>query len=470
MVENGMKAQPQVLICDDDIAFQVAVKQSLKGTCECRSAHNGDEALVLLRKQRFDIVLLDVQMRSDDEGLRFIPKLKEADEDLTIVMASTVTDFRVVKEAMRLGATDYLAKEASPDEIVYAVLRILDKRRLAEKASRAEREAERSHRTKTMIGDSPSMQEIRRMVERLRRGDGNVLITGETGTGKEVVARQLRGQSADGALLPFIAVDASTIQSSTAESLLFGHEKGSFTGAERTQKGYFEEADGGIIYFDEIGNMPLDIQPKLLRAIQEQEIVRHGSTRPIPLQFRVVCATNMDLEEMAKAGRFKFDLYQRLNVLPIHLPPLRERKEDVPALLEYFARKRSSGLRERTFTPAAIEILQAYSWPGNIRELESIVAYLFTMTDSPEIDSSDIPPKIRDAAFRAPKQTASAVASGSAASFYERVARVEKEILSEEYARHDGNISKMAMQRGMDRSHLYTKLREHDLKPAPVKR
>jgi len=306
-----------------------------------------------------------------------------------------------------------------------------------------------------MVVESRGIQELRRLIEKFRESSANVVIFGETGCGKEVVARQLRGRSPDGSLAPFVSVDSATIQGSTAESVLFGHEKGAFTGAERLSKGVFEEADRGIVYFDEIANMPLDIQAKLLRVIQEKEITRLGSTKTIRLDFRVICATNRELEEMTGQGQFKEDLLQRLNVLPIRIPPLRERSEDIPLLVSHFLRRSIDRLGFE-FTDEAIAALQNYQWPGNVRELINVITFTTTMAERELIDLADLPPRIREGGSKTRAQ----------GTFYDQVANFEKAILAQAYSGCGGNISKLALSLGMDRSHLYTKLREHELHPA----
>ena len=453
----------QVLICDDDSTFHLAIKHSLKSKYDCRSAMNGDEAIAIIKNHPIDVVILDVQMRTPDEGLRYIPKLKDLDKDLAIIMSSGLSDFRTVREALKLGATDYVAKDFDPNELSLTLARVLERRTLIQRNEQRNFEAQSSHKRQPFIGETEIIQKIRRSIEKFRESPANVLIQGETGTGKEVVARQLRKTFPDGTLAPFVAVDSSTIQQTTAESLLFGHERGAFTGAEKTTKGIFEEANGGIVYFDEIGNMPLDIQAKLLRVLQEKEVTRLGSAKVIPLDFKVICATNRDLEQMVKQGQFKEDLLQRLNVLPLALPPLRERKEDIPLFIEHFVRKEKVGALK--FTEEAVEALQNYPWPGNIRELGNVISYVVAMTDGTEVDVSDLPPKFRQSAktmAEAVKSKADA-GSNSTLSFYERVADFERSILVDQYKKHEGNISQLALALEMDRSHLYTKLKEYGI-------
>lgn len=460
MAQTQSQTPCQILICDDDAAIHSVVKQTLKKSFAFRSAYNSEEARAILKNHSVDIVMLDVEMRNKDEGLKAIPVLLAIDSGISIVMASGRTDFDTVREAMRLGAIDYISKDFSPEELILVISRVVERRKLLKRNEQQKFELNQNQRQNVLIGKSKSIESLRKQIDRVKQSLANVIITGETGTGKEVVARLLRQELPDGTQAPFIAVDSATIQSTTAESQLFGHEKGAFTGAEKTTKGIFEEANGGIVYFDEIANMPLDIQSKLLRVIQEKEIVRLGSSRPISSDFRVICATNRKLDEMVKLGQFKEDLYQRLEVLPIHIPPLRERAEDIPLLVEHFIKKQPRV--NLHFTQDALSFLQSYPWPGNIRELGNLIAYVATMAETDEVDIADLPPKMRDFQ-RTAGNSGSKLTGGDRASFYERVGAYEKEILDAEYTECAGNISKMALQLGMDRSHLYTKLKEFNI-------
>ncbi len=432
-----MSRLPKILICDDDKIFQLAVKHSLKDRYEVRSAFNAEEAEAILKNQQFEVLLLDIQMRTDDEGLKHIPVFRAIDPDLSIVMSSSLKDFATVREALRLGADEYVPKDFDPDELAIIVAQMLEKRALRKKSAQQSFEVLSGQKHHLMVGESTEIVALRKIIERVRASNANVVITGETGTGKEVVARQLRGAAPDGSLAPFVAVDSSTIQSTMAESMLFGHEKGAFTGAERATSGIFEQANGGIVYFDEIVNMPLEIQAKLLRVLQEKEVTRLGSSRVMQLEFRVVCATNQDLDEMVKQGRFKADLLQRLNVIPIQLPPLRSRKGDIPLLLEHFAERNRNRVAGQcmSFSSEALAVLQEYSWPGNIRELSNLVSYLAVMSDLAELDVSDLPPKIRDQPGVRPEGDAPASARGS---FYERVSEFEKLERHRAYLRRKG--------------------------------
>jgi two-component system response regulator HydG len=441
---------PKLLLCDDDKTFQLAVRHALKNGFEVQSAYNPDEAFAMIRNRKFDILLLDVQMRTPRDGLDAIQKIREIDSDLSIVMLSGLKDFNVVREALVCGATDYLVKDFDPEELSHSLNRILERKRLICREEQQNYECARSHEQNVLIGESPCINALRRLIEKIRNSDANILIFGETGTGKEVVARQLRGRLPNGTLAPFVAIDSATIHGNTAESILFGHEKGAFTGADKTKKGIFEEANGGTVYFDEIANMSLEIQAKLLRVIQEKEVTRMGSSRSIALEFRVIAATNRDLEEMSKLRLFKDDLLQRLNVIPITLEPLRNRREDIQPLLDHFLKRHSKNASFQ-LTDSAIEAFKQYDWPGNVRELSNVISFLIATSDREEIDLPDLPPKFRD--------TLSGHQNHLTRSFYERVEEFESRLLNEEYAKYKDNLSQMALQLGMDRSHLHTKLR-----------
>lgn len=459
-----MMKKPTILICDDDETFQLALRHYLKEHFDIKTAFHGDEALAIIKNQSIDLLLLDVQMRSKTEGLDYIPKLKEVDPELMIVMSSGIREFDTVREAMKRGAIDYIPKDAEPEDLHHSLKRVLEKKTLLQKHEQAQAETKKVQKKKTLIGENKQIQYLRKMIEKVKSSPVNIIITGETGTGKEVIARSLRGTDANGNLLPFVAIDSSTIQSTMAESLLFGHEKGAFTGADSMKKGAFEEANGGVIYFDEIANMPMEIQAKLLRVIQEKEVCRLGSSRVLNLDFRVICATNKCLETLVKEGKFKEDLYQRLNVVPLFVPPLRERIEDLQKLVDHFCELHASPDKQIFFSEEAMAMLKQYSWPGNVRELSNMVAYLTAVAENEQIQADDLPPKVlmvNDEAVKDPDL--SVVSVNTDESFYKRVQSFEKQILTDEYKKHGGNISRMATAIKMDRSHLYTKLKAYKI-------
>ncbi len=459
------KHAPKVLICDDDRNLHLAIKSALGRDYEFKSAFNGDEAILLLKKHQIDILLLDMELRTPTEGLEIIPRAKEAQSDAIIIFFSGRTNLEHIKTAIRLGAHDYVSKDCSAEDLAHVFAKALQHKTLQTKASQLQHEIKSITRRFDLIGTSEGIQKIRRQIDRARTSSAPVVIQGETGTGKEVVARLLRKTLPDQSLEPFVAVDSSTIQSSVAESVLFGFEKGSFTGAEKTTRGLFEEADGGVIYFDELGNMPLEIQNKLLRVIQEKEVLRIGSARPLTLDFRVVCATNRNLEKMVAEGRFKDDLFQRLNVLQITIPPLRERIEDIPLLLNHFVEMHTGVPGKITFLPETIERIQSYSFPGNVRELSNLVLYLDSMCEDSVIAPMDLPPQYHSGKEGPPPapRAAPQPAIDLSQTFYEAVESFEKAYLSKAYEKMEGNISRMSMDLRMDRSYLHRKLKNYGI-------
>lgn len=461
IVRNNL---PKVLIVDDDKNIHLALRSVLSTEYDIKSAYNSDEAKVVLKSNYVDLVLLDMEMRNEREGLEAIPKILEIQSDALIIFFSGNTGFEYVRNAMKNGAYDYVPKDSGPDELRHVFSKALEHRKLKSINKQTQNELKRVYKNHVLIGKSPAIEKIRKQIDRARLSPAPVVIYGETGTGKEVIARLLRKNFSDGTMEPFVAVDAGTIQSTVSESVLFGYEKGAFTGAEKTTRGFFEEADGGCIYFDELANMPIEIQNKLLRVIQEKEVLRIGSSKPISLDFRVICATNQDLETMAKQGKFKEDLFQRLNVLQIQIPPLRERPEDIPLLLEHYADTLSNGLPRINFLPETIELIQKYPFPGNVRELVNVVLYVYSMSEETAISPLDLPPKFQ-ASY--PVQNSGGATTPASTTgernFYKRVEEFEKGFLEQEYKRLEGNVSKIAVELGMDRSYLHTKLKNYGI-------
>jgi len=452
---NSGPNQKHILVCDDDPLFRKTLALLLRDYGSVTAVQNTNEALELFRSKTFDLVLLDIQMRTPEEGLDALPKIRALDPDLSIIMLSGLRDFDVVRRAMKDGANDYLVKDFEPEEFKITLERALGRRQLEQTSQKRNSEVARNLKRYKLVGESQNIIQLRKHIEKFRNSNANVLIQGETGTGKEIAAHLLRKVDERGNLEPFVAIDSATLHAQTAESMLFGHEKGAFTGAENARKGLFEEADGGAIFFDEVANMPLQIQAKLLRVLQEKEIMRMGSNRSIPLTFRVIAATNRSLETMASRGEFLPDLIQRLNILPLTLSPLRERKEDLPLLVQFFLEEKTGGRIK--MTEAAQDAISDYSWPGNVRELSALIDYSLAITDDSQIDVADLHPKILDTAQAKPS---------SGLGFYEEVSKFEAELLRRAYEKLDGNVSQIALQLGIDRSHLHTKLKLHGIHQA----
>lgn len=471
----AVERKKRILIVDDDKGIHIATKYVLKEKYDCISAYNGDEAKIILQSQPIDVVLLDIHMRRHEEGLEYLPQLKECDQDIDIIIVSSNTELDLASRAIRTGASAYLLKEHSADQLIITIESVLNKREILRENQHYVRDRKRVLEKNQIVGNSSAIKQLMKDIEKVRRSPANVIITAETGCGKELVARHI------GAIdnKPFVAVDSATITSTMAESILFGHEKGAFTGAVGQQKGLFEEANGGTIYFDEIVNMPLEIQAKLLRVIQEKEVTRLGSTKVIPLNFRVICATNKDLEKMAAEGKFKDDLYQRLNVISLRIPPLRERGEDIALLANHFLKLYRTEYSPKSISDSALEVMMKYSWPGNVRELGNLMANLCTMiSDQETIEVEDLPAKIRDQAARSP--LAATIVSGSEQAsavganlkdafadpnmdFYRYMHSVEGRVLGDLYKMYEGNISQMSKNLRISRSHLYSKLHAHQI-------
>jgi len=470
-IVEGSGKNFRVLICDDSSVQRIVLKKLLSADFECMTSKDADEAIALLKSQAFDLLILDISMRSDQEGLEYLPRLRAENPDLGIIISSNHSDYQFVRQALTQGADDFLSKTASSDEIRLALQRVLDVRKLRRKTFQKEREIRRNLQEKTLVGISPAMDKLKSKIQKVKDSKVNVIISGDSGTGKELVAKALRGLDEDGNLETFVAVDSSTIQSSMAESLLFGHERGAFTGADKARAGLFEEANGGVIYFDEISNMPLEIQRKLLRVIQEKEVCRLGSTQVRKLEFRVICATNQNLEKLVAEGRFQFDLLHRLGVVTLDVPTLAERMDDLELLIEHYFKSHPHAAH-MSFRSEAMDALSNYDWPGNVRELFNVLAYLSTMCDQPEVGFEDLPRKIQLAGSSAvggqtlpTQQVKASYSSLFSEKYQDSVKDFEREFMIQAYVKSGKKIARMAREIGLDRSYLYSKLKSLDLFP-----
>jgi two-component system, NtrC family, response regulator AtoC len=385
-------AKARILCIDDEESPRESLRFILKDRYEVVSKADGTSGLEAVRTEGpFDVVLLDIKM-PDLSGLEVLSKILQLSPTMPVVMVTAITDAKPAVQAMKMGAADYLNKPFDVDEIRLVVERILKEKALEHEVGRLRTELQTSYKFDNIVGSGPAMQKVYNLIQRLMDTDTTVLITGETGTGKELVARALHYNSIrkDG---PFIAVHCAAIPSELLESELFGHEKGAFTGALQRRIGMFEAAVGGTLFLDEIGEMPRGTQSKLLRAIQEHEIRRVGSQDTISVDVRLVCATNRDLEQEVKRGSFREDLFYRINVVPIALPSMRERKEDIPQLMMHFGQRFAKELDREVpqFTPQAMELLVNYPWPGNVRELEHAIERLMVTCDANKISVEDMP-------------------------------------------------------------------------------
>jgi len=344
------------------------------------AAQSGEQALRFARETPFDLVLTDYKMAGMD-GLTLLNELLKVDPSIMVVMMTAHGSVESVKEALRGGAFDYLEKPVDRDQLLRVVQNAL------ERLNRIDDE---------IIGQSEEMERVKKMICKVAGSSSTVMIRGDSGVGKERVARAIHKASPRAAEV-FQAVNCAAINENLIESELFGHEKGSFTGAHTQKKGQFETADQGTLFLDEIGDLNISMQAKILRALQEREIMRVGGTKPIKVDVRVIAATNRDLEAMVKDGRFREDLYYRLNIIPIVIPPLRQRRDDIPALVDFFIAKHSAGSHHhiRGLTAGARNLVMSYSWPGNVRQLESAIERALLLCEGNEIEVEDLPVEIR---------------------------------------------------------------------------
>jgi len=384
-------SKPLVLAVDDEPGVLESYKVVLEDTCEVRTVADGIAALHVLAHEDIRLVILDLRL-PDMEGLEVLLRIKEMDEYLGVIVVTAVGDVKTAVRAMQAGASEYLVKPFDIETLQAVVARTLERQALMKEVLYLRSEVEGYHAFVDIVGRDENMLEIFELIERVADSDATVLITGESGTGKELIARAIHQQS-HRVQKPFVAVNCTAIPEQLIESELFGHERGAFTGAVQRRIGKFELAHGGTLLLDEIGSMRLDMQTKLLRALQEREIERIGGERTIKVDVRIVAATNADLRELVKTKAFRDDLYYRLNVIPVFVPPLRSRKNDIPLLIQYFLAKYNRQFNRcvRGFSLAAMDALQTYDWPGNVRELENIVERLVVISKHESIQLRELP-------------------------------------------------------------------------------
>lgn len=380
------------MIVDDEEGARDSLELILEEQYEVESLEDGLSALKRIKETSFDLVLLDITMPNLN-GLETLKEIKAHDDSIDVIMVSARDRAREATASMRHGAYDYITKPFEPDEILATVARVARKRSLEQEVRYLRSEMAFRFGNTRIVTRSGAMQAVFRMIEKVARTSSGVLITGESGTGKELIARAIhvKSQRAD---KPLVTINCAAMPPELMESELFGHEKGAFTSAYTRSVGKFEFANGGTIFLDEISSLKIELQAKLLRVLQEREFTRVGSHQTIRVDVRIIAATNTSLEEMVKAGQFRNDLYFRLNVIPIALPPLRDRKGDIPLLCEYFLTKFNHSLNKRVagVSSEAVAILETYPWPGNVRELENLIERLVVLgSDGRWIEANDLP-------------------------------------------------------------------------------
>jgi DNA-binding NtrC family response regulator len=441
----------RILIVDDDQSTLASLARAFRlSGFEAVVCDDATRALTLLRDERFDLVFSDVVMPRKD-GLTMLAELREMGVTTPVVMISGQATVDMAVRATRLGAVDFLEKPISSDKLLLTVQNALRLTRLEQENQQLRRRVGRHE----LVWTSDAMREVMAQVDRVAASESRVCILGETGTGKELVAHAIHERSAR-RTKPFVTMNCAAVPSELIESELFGHEKGSFTGAASRHIGKFEQAHEGTLFLDEIGDMPATMQAKLLRLLQEGEFERIGGERPVQANVRVIVATHRDLEALVRKGTFREDLFHRIFVFPISIPPLRVRTDDIASLVQHFAAAiaEQNGWKPRGFTPAAIQELARYPWPGNVRELRNVVERLLLLTDE-DVDAALIRQVLSGRRSAAP-----AVHSGTLA---DRAAAFEREVVLAELKAHGYRIAETARALGLERSHLYKKCQQLDI-------
>jgi two-component system response regulator AtoC len=452
---------PRVLVVDDDPGVRESLRMLLKSECEVVAAKDADDALRAIGERPPDLILLDLVMPGRS-GLDLLSELAERGNRAPVVVLTAIDTVSTAVEAMKRGAADYVSKPFQLDALRIKVRQHLERRALEDEVVRLRDEVQGRSRLGGLIGKSAVMQEVFRSIERLARSRATVLVTGESGTGKELVARAIHelGPRRDG---PFVAINCAAIPHELIESELFGHEKGAFTDAAERRRGRFEIASGGTLLLDEVGELDARVQVKLLRALQERRIERLGSSEPIEVDVRVLAATHRDLETDVAEGRFRADLFYRINVVPLRVPPLRERREDIRLLAEAFlAETAAESGRSLRLAPEAIAALEGYAWPGNVRELQNAIEHGAALCEGERIEVEHLPEAVAQAVRG--EALRDEVRAGRLG-FEEAVAHFERDVLREALERRDWNQTRAASDLGITRRLLKIRMDRLGLKP-----
>ncbi len=447
-----MKERAKILLVEDDDISRDTLSRLLKMSgYTVKGAASGKIGLSFLDHEPFDIIITDLLL-PDINGIEILKQAKDVSPSTEVILITGHASAETAVKAMKEGAFDYITKPLNFDELSILITNALEKRQLRSETVYLKQQLHNKYDFANIIGTSPPMQKLFARLKKVAGTDSTILVLGESGTGKELVARAIHfnGHRKD---KPFIPVNCAAIPESLLEGELFGHVKGAFTGAIRDKIGKFEAANGGTIFLDEIGTMPMHLQTKLLRALQEQEIERIGSTRSIKLDVRVISATNLDLEKEVKKGNFREDLFYRLNVIPVVLPPLRERREDILPLVRHFIEKNCTEMKRprMTISNEALHTLESYSWPGNVRQLENMVERIVALSEDERIMLSDIPGNIRDEVLT--------TVSEQGVDLVKTVNEIEKKMICDALALAKGVKAKAAGMLGLNRTTLVEKMR-----------
>jgi len=462
-------ARARVLVVDDRENMLKLFAKILGEGYELTTASDGGRALSLVASQEFDVVVTDVRMPGAG-GLEVLAAVKSRSPETEVVMMTAYATVQDAVEAMKKGAYDYLQKPFDPDAAALVVSRALERKRLREQAATLRKELEGVYAFHNLVGKSVAMRDVYRLLEQAAGLDITVLLTGDTGTGKELAARAIHYHSARRERR-FVPVNCGALPAELVESELFGHARGAFTGATSAKAGLFEEAQGGTIFLDEVGELPLPVQVKLNRALQEKEIRRVGDNLPVKVDVRVIAATHRDLKAEVQAGRFREDLFYRLHVFPVRLPPLRERREDIPLLAAHFLEKHARAYRRELsgLDPEALRTLTGYPWPGNVRELENAVERAVAVATGAELTVADLPPEVRGA------QEGALPAEVLAQMPYREAVDIARDRISRDYLvalmrEFGGNVTHAAERAGMERESLHRLLRRYGIRSDDFKR
>ena len=447
-----------ILVVDDDAEMRALIRDVLQGRGhQVTVAQSGREALKRMAEEDYEVVLTDLRMR-EMPGIELLAEVKRAYPDTNVILMTAFGSVETAIAAMKQGAYDYLTKPVKTEELILVTEKALQEAVLRREVNRLRREVRKEYSFHQILGKSKPMREVFDLIRRVADSSTNVLITGESGTGKELVAKAIHYNS-ERRDAPFVPVNCAAIPDTLLESELFGHMKGAFTDAKSDKRGLFEEASGGTLFLDEISELPLMLQAKLLRAIQEREIRRVGATRAVPVDVRIIAATNLALADEVKAKRFREDLYYRLIVIEIRMPPLRDRREDIPLLVDAFLRKcAEAGRKEpRAMSESTLALLMDYPWPGNVRELENVIERAVTLARGEKIVPEDLPPAVQGA--RGERRVLDEAAERTLP-----LQEVEQEYIQRILEKTGGNKYQAAQVLGIDRKTLYRKLAEIEQK------
>jgi DNA-binding NtrC family response regulator len=446
----------RILIIDDELGIREMFKRLLKDSgYDLHLAKDGSEGVEMIRKDNFDLIISDLKMPKID-GIGVLKSAKEYNPDIPVIMITAYATVETAVEAIKIGAYDYITKPFDPDSIEVTIKNAILHKKLVDENKILKERLSITEGYENIIGESAKMKDVLNMISKIAPTDATVLIQGESGTGKELIARAIHKKSLRLEKI-FLSINCGALPETLLESELFGYEKGSFTGATTSKVGLFEAANNGTLFLDEIGEMSQNLQVKLLRVLQDKEILRIGGRRPIGVDARIISATNKNLKKEVEKGNFRDDLFYRINIFTIDLPPLRERKEDIPALIFHFIQKYNIKFSKDidSLSPALMNFFTRYSWPGNIRELENLIERGVLMAEGRQLDTNCLP---KDLIEESPK-----LLEYETLTFKEAKERFEKEFIITLLKRHDGRISAAAREAQIPRPNFYEKLKKYNI-------